>query len=505
MKSQLKIGALLSYVVLALQNLVGLLYTPFMLRMLGKSEYGLYSIAASIVAYLTILDFGFGSAIIRYTAKYRAEDKKEEQYRMFGMFFALYCAIGLVTLVVGAVLCLNAERFFCLSMNSVELERMKIVLALLVINLAVTFPLSIFGSIITAYEQFVFQKVVAIVRIILNTVTMIALLTIGYKAIAMVAVTTFFNIATLLLNFWYCKRYLKIKLYFGKFKLDFLKEISIYSFWIFLSAIMDRVYWSTGQFVLGAFAGTMFVAVYAVAVQLALIYLSFSTAIYNVFLPRVTIVSVKEISGQPLSDMFVKVGRIQYAVLALILSGFILFGRSFIIMWAGSGYEDAYVMSLLFFVPFTIPLIQNVGLAILQARNQMKFYSLLGLVAAFVSFGLQIPLAKYYGGVGCAFGVSIVLLLAQGVVMNVYYQVKQGINIALFWKEIFKMSIMPCIVTIAAYFAVKQFALDSWASLGLGIVAYLIIYLPLFFIFSMNVYERKLLLSPFQRFFGKKS
>ena len=79
-KSQLKIGALLSYVVLALQNLVGLLYTPFMLRMMGKSEYGLYSLAASIVAYLTILDLGFGNAIVRYTAKFRAEGKQEEQY-----------------------------------------------------------------------------------------------------------------------------------------------------------------------------------------------------------------------------------------------------------------------------------------------------------------------------------------------------------------------------------------------------------------------------------------
>ena len=87
-KSQLKTGAFLSYVVLALNNLVGLLYTPFMLRMMGKSEYGLYSIAASIVAYLTVLDLGFGNAIVRYTAKYRVK-KKEEQYRMFGMFF--YC------------------------------------------------------------------------------------------------------------------------------------------------------------------------------------------------------------------------------------------------------------------------------------------------------------------------------------------------------------------------------------------------------------------------------
>ncbi|MBR4317021.1 MAG: polysaccharide biosynthesis C-terminal domain-containing protein, partial [Alphaproteobacteria bacterium] len=160
-------------------------------------------------------------------------------------------------------------------------------------------------------------------------------------------------------------------------------------------------------------------------------------------------------------------------------------------------------ISLLLIVPFTIPLIQNIGLTILQARNQMRFRSLLGLVAALVSLGLQIPLAKYYGGVGCALGVSVVLLLAQGVVMNVYYRVKQNIDIFSFWKAILKMSIMPCLVTLSAYFAIEQFTLNSWVFLGLGILAYLIIYLPLFFIFSMNEYERKLLLGPFQKVFGK--
>ena len=55
MKSQFKIGALLSYVVLALQNLVGLLYTPFMLRMMGTSEYGIYSVAAALAMPLSAI------------------------------------------------------------------------------------------------------------------------------------------------------------------------------------------------------------------------------------------------------------------------------------------------------------------------------------------------------------------------------------------------------------------------------------------------------------------
>ena len=57
--NQIKVGAFLSYVIIALNNVIGLLYTPFMLRMMGQTEYGLYSLVASVVPYLTVLDLGF--------------------------------------------------------------------------------------------------------------------------------------------------------------------------------------------------------------------------------------------------------------------------------------------------------------------------------------------------------------------------------------------------------------------------------------------------------------
>ncbi len=502
-KSQLKIGALLSYVVLALHNLVGLVYTPFMLRMLGKSEYGLFSIASSIVAYLTILDLGFGNAIVRYTAKYRAEGKQEEQHKMFGMFFLLYCLIGIVVFIAGGVLYLNAEKIFDASMTVSELSRTKVILALMVANLAITFPFSLFGSIITAYEQFVFQKVLNIIRIVLNTATMIVLLYLGYKAVAMVVVATIFNVLTLSLNFWYCKSRLGVKLKFGHFQWGFLKEVFIYSFWIFLNAIMDRVYWSTGQFVLGAFVGTAAVAVFAVAIQFETMYMSFSTAISGVFLPKVTAMTVNDSDGKAISDLFIKTGRIQYCIMVLILSGFFLFGKQFIQLWAGDGYEESYIIAMIFFVPLTIPLIQNLGITILQARNQMKFRCILYFVIAMISLGLQIPLAKFYGGIGCACAIAGALVLGQIIVMNVYYQVKQKINIVKFWIEIAKMSFVPAALTIGGYFALQHFATDNWISLGVGILAYLMVYLPLFFMFSMNKYERDLVLNPVRKLIRK--
>lgn len=504
--NQLKAGVVLNYVVIFLNTVVGLLYTPYMLRMMGQSEYGLYSLVASVIAYLTVLDLGFGNAIVRYTAKFRAEKKTEEQYEMFGMFFLLYLVIGIIAFGIGLGLYFNVDTLFGNTMTAVELGRARIMMLLLVANLAFTFPMSIWGSVIQAYEDFVFQKSLNIIRIILNTVVMICLLHFGYKAVAMVVVQTIFNVLTLVINFIYCRRKLNIHIYFRfkHFHWGFLKEVAIYSFWIFLNAIMDRVYWSTGQFVLGAMVGTAAVAVFAIAIQLEGMYMQFSTAISSVFLPKVTAMVATNRSRKEISDLFIRTGRIQYIVLAYILSGFIIFGRQFIELWAGADYTDAYIISLLFFIPLTVPLIQNLGITILQARNEMKFRSVLYIIIALVSLAMQIVLTRHFGGIGCAMGVSGALVVGQILIMNVYYRRRQDLDIKTFWKEISKMSIIPIVLIFSSMLVIRHFfALDSWGKLTLGIAAFSLVYIPLFFRFSMTDDERSLFISMFHKIFGR--
>lgn len=496
--NQLKAGAALNYVSICLNMVVGLIYTPYMLRMLGQSEYGLYSLAASIIAYLTVLDLGFGNAIVRYTAKFRAEGKQREQEEMFGMFFVLYIGIGVVAMIAGSVLSLNVENLFARSMTETEVERTRIMLWLMTFNLAFTFPMSIWGSIMTAYERFVFQRLVSIIRSVLNPVVMVLLLVIGYKAVAMVVVTTLFNVVTLLINWWYCQNRLAIKIRFARFNWSFLKEVAIYSFWIFLNAIMDRIYWSTGQFVLGIYRGAVAIAVYAVAIQLQSMFMMFSTAISNVFLPRVTAMVAKENNEQEISNLFVRTGRLQYIIMAFILSAFIVFGKPFIQLWAGAGYEDAYYICLLFFIPLTIPLIQNLGITVLQARNQMKFRSLLYIVIALASLGLSILLAKPYGGYGCAFATSLALLIGQGLIMNIYYHRKQHLDMVKFWKEIIKMSLVPVCFVVAGLMVINSAAFSTMTILnfvGLGLL-FTVAYGFVFWYFGMNKDEKDLISQP---------
>lgn len=494
--NQIKAGAFLNYVIIGLNTLVGLAYTPYMLRCLGQNEYGIYSLVASIIAYLTLLDFGFGNAIVRYTARFRAQGKSHEQWEMFGMFLIVYSCIGLIAIVGGLGLYFNVDALFGRTMSASDLSQARIMMLLLTFNLAFTFPLSIFGSIITAYENFVFQRVVSILRIILSTGVLILVLAIGFKAVALVVVQTVFNILTLIINLLYCLKKLKIHIVFGKFDWAFIKEISIYSFWIFLNTIIDKIYWGAGQFILGAYVGTAAVAIYSIGILFQQMFMSFSYAFSSVLLPKLTSMVVQNKSRAEISDIFIRTGRLQSYILQFILSGFIVFGSQFIFYWAGNGYKDSYIISLVFMLSLYIPAIQSTGILILQARNNLKFRTITYLAISMFSIILQILFSKKYGAVGCAVGVCGALLIGQGIIINIYYQLKQGLNIIAFWKSILIMILPTICLTIIGALSISYLHINSLGRLILAIGVYSAIYIPISFRFCLKREERNLIIKP---------
>lgn len=277
--NQIKMGAILSYMIIALNILVNIIYTPILIKCLGQSEYGLYSLVSSIISYLTVLDLGFGNAIIVYTTKFKKNNLLQKQKELYGMFFIIYTVIGVIAGIIGYILYSNIENFFGKTIVAMEIEKAKILFKILIFNLIISFPLTIFTAIITAYEKFVFAKTVNIIRIILTPIIVIPLLLYGYKSIALTIVITLLNMSSMLVNMIYCFKKLNIKFAFKKFDIPLLKEIWNFSFFIFLGLIIDKVNWGIDQFVLGAVSGTVAISVYSIGSQINLLYLTFSTAI----------------------------------------------------------------------------------------------------------------------------------------------------------------------------------------------------------------------------------
>ena len=225
-----------------------------------------------------------------------------------------------------------------------------------------------------------------------------------------------------------------------------------------------------------------------------------STSISSMFTPGIHRI-VNETEGDAptqrrrLTELFVKVGRIQFLVLSLAASGLILFGKDFITKyWAGAEYAEAYYVALLLVLPASIALTQNIGIEIQRAKNKHKFRALAYVLMAAVNIIISIFLCQRYGAVGAAVGTAISLVLANGLIMNLYYHLRCSVNVLSFWKNILRMSLGLVIPTLYGVLLHRFFVLaDIWQYLG-AILLYVGVFGLSMWFLGMNAEERGLFL-----------
>lgn len=490
--NQIKVGAMLSYASLILSMAITLIYTPILVKNLGQAEYGVYSLMAAFVGYLTILDMGLGNAIVRYVARTRANNDRDQEAKLSGMFLILFTLLGVLVTVVGIIMYYQIDLLFGNKLASEELALAKTMAIILVANFALSFPLSVFGAIVQAHERFVFLKLTNIIRTVITPLIIVPMLFLGHGSIMVVTITSVFNILFLLLNVWYCFKKLNVTVKFEKFDKTLLKEILIYSSFIFLTAIMDKIYWSTDQIILGAVNGANQVAVYAIAMQFIMMYMSIATAISGLFLPKVSIMEINGASDKEFSDLFIKIGKIQAILIYYIIGIFFLIGSEFIYLWLGNEYANAFYIIVIILIPLSIIWTQTMGIPILQAKNKHIFRSLIYFVVSIMNIIISIPVAEKYGEIGVALVTSICLLVSHIFLMNLYYWKKIKIDMFSFWKRISKNIVITSISIGSLYYLKAQFILDiSWLILIVYGLLYSVVYFTLIYFFDLDNAKRK--------------
>lgn len=507
--NQLKLGTIISYAQMFLQIIIGVAYTPIMIRLLGQSEYGLYNTVSSTISMLSILSLGFNSSYIKYYAKYKKENDIERIYKLNGLFLSIFLIIGAVACMCGIFLTENLHLVFKDGLTKNEYATAKVLMILLTVNLSVSFPMSVFSNIISAHERFIFLKLLNILKTVVSPLVTLPLLLMGYKSIAMVVVTVGIALITDIVFLGYTFGILKQKFIFHSYDKGLFKSLLIFTSFIAINLIVDQINLNMGKLLLTRYKGTVAVAIYSVGFSLESYYQMFSTAISGIFTPKIHLIynspNVDEIEkDRQLSGLFIKIGRIQFALLALIASGLIFFGKEFIYYWAGEEYGEAYYVALLLILPITVPLIQNVGIEIQRAKNKHQFRSIAYLVMAAINLVLSIFLCQKYGAIGSAVGTAISLVIANGIIMNIYYQKKLNINIVMFWKNILRMSIGLIVPIIVGILIICFINITSiWILLGL-ILIYTMIYCVSMWFLGLNDYEKELIVNPLKKIFKRK-
>lgn len=505
-KSQLKIGIILNYLNIGLSNLIPIFYTPIMLSVLGQSEYGLYKLSSSVTSYLSLISMGIGSAVTRYLIKAREEEGKESEERTLGLFVIIFQIIAVVAFLVGLVLTLSLPAFYGDALTQEELWRMRILVFLMVCNTALTFSVSPFVALVTSHEKFVFNQSMNIMGTCVVPIVNIVVLFMGFASIGMAVSALSVNLIIQIAYLLYVRKGMKLRSRFKNMPTHLLKEILVFSFWIFVANVVTQLYNATDTVMIGTVPslGTNAVAVYNIGGVFNGIVFSLAVGMSSLLTPKTNKMVFSGATNTELTDLCIRVGRIQSYIISLVITGFIAFGQPFLFYYAGPEYGDSYWVAVLMMIPNMIPLVQSVCLAIIVAQNKHRFRSLvyLGIAVANVIgtwFLMQTPL----GVIGAALMTGIALVVGQGFVMNWYYSKKTGLEIGRFWKELLKTFVVPVIMCVVALLISRFVDFYNIPIMLIGIILYTLIFALLNWFIVMNNYEKELISQPIIKLINK--
>ena len=479
--SQIKIGAYVSYFSVFINIILTLVYMPWLIKEIGNENYGLYSLAVSLIG-LFLMDFGLGASASRYISKYIAEGNREAVKITLGTSFVIYLLIDLIFLIISLIVFFNIDAVYQ-KLTVEELDLLKVLFIIVVAFNVISLPASIQNSILTSYEKFIQLKICDLSRRLLTIVLVVYSLFRGWGVISLVIANALSGLLIIIVKSWIIKTQIGVKMVVVIKNNGLFKSILSFSGWITVISIAQKFIYNISSSILGAVSGSLSIAIYSPASALGSYYYVLAEAINGLFLPKISRL-VAQNKDNEISQLMVKVGKIQSLILGGVFFVFICVGDDFFDLWLGSSFHDSYYCALLIFFPALFEYSQQIGKTTLIVRNFVKIYSIGYVVISCIGLLLAVVFASFWGAIGVSMSVCFSGIF-NVIFQNILFKKKLALDVSLYFKKvIFPFILIFVLSLLISFFVISFFKnYNCWCFFLLKTLCASLIYLLFFGIF----------------------
>ncbi len=492
MKNQ-QIGLIISYILLALDSVIGIFYTPLLIRSLGETQYGLYDIVNSITSYIAIADIGLGATITRYIIKYKTEQNKTKEENCIKTALITYSVIAIACALIGLIVMIFLPQFMEGKEIGASLQEAQMLLLISVGNIVLTLFIHAFSGIVLAYSFFSLEKILKILRIIIRFSLVLILVSYTGKAITLALIDIVLTILMICaFLFFFMKE--KIGIFKGKFEKPLLKSMLGFTVAILFQSIINQINTTSGKLIVG-WRATNFdqVTVYGVIVQIYFIYCNMATVIQNIYYPSIGEAVFLNKDTQELTEKVIEPSRLQATILYVILIGFWCFGQEFVQLWVGIESKKIWLCASILMTFATLHLSQNTISCILKSKNKLRAKTIILGCGALVALLISIIGSIWWDTIYMVtIGVTTGMIICDTIAMNIYYSCAQIINMKMFFKVFFNkhwiVVVLSLIIAIGINMLIPNY---SWITLILKIAVLVVVYLGLMVLIGFNNKEKQ--------------
>jgi len=487
---QIRIGALVSYVNLGLEIIIGLLYTPWMISQIGKSDYGIYSLALSFIS-IFAMDFGLGASVIKFISQYRVKNDQKAINGFLGLTFKLYFIIDIILLVILLTSFIFIANIFT-ELTIIEIQKLKVIFCIVGLFIIINFPFTPLNGILTSYERFSFLKIFGLFTKIVQVLILIIAISLGYGIYGMVIVIATIGILNIIVKLSYIKKNTNIKIDFAYKDHTLLKKLFSFSIIIAIVVAFEQLTLNICPTILGRVSGgTTEITYFSVGRMLYTYVLTFAGALNGLFLPTVTRMVSNNDDMKSVNDLMIKVGRIQLVIIGLLVVGIVSMGKEFMFLWMGADYFSSYYVAIFLCVPYIIISTQNIAFATIMAKDKMYVEVVAGGATAIICLILGNILAPIYGAVGVSIAFFIAVIIGYIIFANILFKKSIHIDVFRFFKECHLKMILPIVITAIGGLLIQSFfPVSNLIYFLFKVIVFSLIYFILMWHISLNSFEK---------------
>ncbi|MBV9080389.1 MAG: polysaccharide biosynthesis protein, partial [Elusimicrobia bacterium] len=465
---------------------------PFLVKHLGDEQYGLWTLVGSFLGYYGLMDFGMSSAVVRFVSRAVGRKDDGEVRTIISTSFYLFLVLGLLSALMTVVIVALLNHF--IPTNS-HLATMRTLLLLLGLNFAVDFPVRSYGAVLTSNLRDDLGTGIAVIKNVLCSAAIYLVIKNGAGIIGLAVTSVVFSLldsaCRVLAAYRIDKRTTIDPTYVDKSR---LRPLFNYSFPTLVGRFASILRFRLDQIVVTAVASLSAVTHYAIGFRLV--------EYVSSMIGEATGVAAPLFSQDDGANDYAAIRR-KYDLLsrvsvyvAVFFCGLLfLYGRRFIYLWMGPGYEDSGTVLMIFLVPIGISLTQASVVPLLYGISKHPFYVYCDMVEGFINLGLSLWLGKKYGMIGVALGTAIPMTIKLIFVQPWYACSTIGLKRWTYGLMVAKNVGLAAIFVMLGWLVLPAVEKLGMLHLGIAAAVHAIIFWPLAIWFGFEAKEK-------QRFFG---
>ena len=493
------------YLAIAAETVIGLVMLPFNLRHLGTADYGLWVLLGSITVHFSVLDLGYGGALVKFMAQYRAHRNAQALNEIASTLFFVFAAVGLVAYAVAAGLAFNLDHVFRISAAQAATGRW--ILLIIAVHISMNFPFSVYGGVIAGFQRYDQNNFVAIATSIAIAAVNAAVLMAGYGLIALVAATTAVRIVAYMIYRQNAYRvFPDLRISLSLCRRSRLREVTGFSVYSSLIDWANKLNYQLDELVIGAFIGSGAVAVWAPAERIISGTQRLTNQLNGVLFPAI-VDSDASNQRERLQQILLQGTRLSLVMVLPITAALVLLADPLIHAWlrdkAGTMTATAPIVQILA-IAVAIRVGNATGTTVLKGAGQHRMLAFVNLATGVVNLVLSILLIKPFGLLGVAYGTLIPIAATSMFVLYPAACRRVGLSVWFAVAHSVLPAVWPATVVGMLLLMTRHISSGTLLAVVLQAAAASVLYLALFFAVAIGRHDRALYTSKALELMGRR-